>query len=70
MPDLKIGNKVMIITGMDVDKTGEVIAKDDEIQGRNVLTGKTDPPISFWKVKLDKTGEVKRFANDQLDILA
>jgi len=62
MADFKIGDKVRIAFGEDVDKTGVIVGKGllSPITGGYVSVSeepKADMKIPLWKVKLDNTGE-------------
>ena len=74
MASFKIGDRVRVIGLTEDDMTGEIIAKGDmpDVELGKVELGKELEPemrISWWKVKLDGTDEVKDFPDDILELL-
>jgi len=69
MANFKIGDKVRIIILEDEDITGIIVAKGDipSVKER-VLYPKVNSAgeTSWWKVKLDGTGEEKDFPDDKI----
>lgn len=70
--NFKVGDKVKIIILEDTDKTGVIVAKGNmpDAKLRKLEVGKPpeeEPPISWWKVKLDGTGEEQDCPDDRLE---
>jgi len=71
MANLQIGDKVRVIGLTEDDCTGVIVAKGDkpDVASGEVVPGKELEPeiqISWWKVKLDGTGEIREFPIDRL----
>ena len=72
MASFNIGDRVKVIGLTENDRTGEIIAKGDmpDVELGKVVPGKGLEPtmrLSWWKVKLDRTGEEKDFPENDLE---
>jgi len=74
MTPLKKGKRVKIIIGKDIGKFGKIVKEGDpphqlEIRIKKYGEEKEEVIIkSWWKVRLDGTGEEKDFSEDKLQM--
>ena len=66
----KIGDKVKITSGNDTGKVVIILEKVMTVKAGEVIPGFETKPdmVSFvWKVRLEKSGEVKKFPDRELE---
>ncbi len=70
--NFKTGDKVKVIGLAEDDKTGVIVGKSDRptVTMSEIVVGKSPKPemvISWWKVKIDGTRQIKDFPDDRLE---